>query len=135
MVKDLKTGKALMRGTHHNELYSYTLQAPRAFQASLSLSSPWHHILGHPSFKIMQHLKSSHHLPIKASDSDSTHAPHVNALKVTNYLFQTSICKVVNLSNLCNLMSGGQPQINLLMVSFTMSFLLITLQNMFSYTH
>ncbi|MCH94980.1 retrotransposon-like protein, partial [Trifolium medium] len=75
VVKDLKSGQALLRGPLKQDLYHLPLQppssihSPHAFSSSLQSASIWHHILGHPAPKIIKHLSASFQIPIKSPTS------------------------------------------------------------------
>ncbi|CAJ2653122.1 unnamed protein product [Trifolium pratense] len=74
-TKDLKSGQALLQGPLKQDLYHLPFKpppsnlSPHAFSSSLSSSSIWHHILGHPASKIIKHLASSFQIPIKSHTS------------------------------------------------------------------
>jgi histone deacetylase 1/2 len=60
LVKDLKTRVPLLKGLHKDELY-YLPRPTIKHKAFLATTQqPWHHILGHPSDRIMRHLFSFH---------------------------------------------------------------------------
>ncbi|KAK2426846.1 Copia polyprotein/retrotransposon [Trifolium repens] len=60
LVKDLKTRVPLLKGLHKDGLY-YLPRPTIKHKAFLATTQqPWHHILGHPSDRIMRHLFSFH---------------------------------------------------------------------------
>lgn len=60
LVKDLKTRAPLIKGMHKDGLY-YLPRSTTNHKAFLTTKhQPWHHILGHPSDRIMRHLSSLH---------------------------------------------------------------------------
>ena len=66
LVKDLRTQVPLLKGPLKDGLYHLSSALPpKAFLSSTP--SPWHHILGHPSSRIQQHLTSA--LQIKDSSA------------------------------------------------------------------
>jgi histone deacetylase 1/2 len=74
VVKDLKSGQALLQGPLKQDLYHLSIafcpsSPPQALHTSIQSASTWHHKLGHHSFKIIKHLIGSHHLPIKLPPS------------------------------------------------------------------
>ena len=62
MIKDLKTREPLLKGQHSNGLYHmpHPSSLPQAFVTTTYIPPPWHHILGHPSDRILRHLLPSH---------------------------------------------------------------------------
>lgn len=71
LVKDLKTKEPLLKGMHSHGLYHlpHSINHPTALITTSSSHPPWHHILGHPSERIMRHLISLHQ--IKSSNSSA----------------------------------------------------------------
>jgi len=58
LVKDLKTQVPLLKGLHRNGLYHmpHPSSTPTALITTSTSTQPWHHILDHPSKRIMRHL-------------------------------------------------------------------------------
>jgi hypothetical protein len=75
VVKDLKSGQALLHGPLKQDLYHLPLKppssvsSPHAFSSSLQSPTIWHHILGHPAPQIIKHLSTSFQIPIKCPTS------------------------------------------------------------------
>jgi hypothetical protein len=75
VVKDLKSGQALLQGPLKQDLYHLPFKpppsnlSPHAFSSSLQSSSIWHHILGHPASKIIKHLASTFQIAVKSHTS------------------------------------------------------------------
>jgi hypothetical protein len=75
VVKDLKSGQALLQGPFKQDLYHLPIKPPQASYSPHALvtsyHSPniWHHKLGHPASKIIKHLASNFQIPIKSPTS------------------------------------------------------------------
>jgi hypothetical protein len=75
VVKDLKSGQALLQGPLKQDLYHLPIKPPQASYSPHALvtsyHSPniWHHKLGHPASKIIKHLASNFQIPIKSPTS------------------------------------------------------------------
>ncbi|KAK1408451.1 hypothetical protein QVD17_40235 [Tagetes erecta] len=61
VIKDYRSRLPLLRGTASRGIYELRPSSllPQAFHLQLNKASFWHHRLGHPHFKVLQHLAST----------------------------------------------------------------------------
>ncbi|KAJ9566804.1 hypothetical protein OSB04_002770 [Centaurea solstitialis] len=69
LVKDLKTGASLLRGSVSSGVYELKFNSPTVFASTKVSPFNWHHRLGHPTLKIIKFLTSNFNLNLPSISS------------------------------------------------------------------